>query len=57
MTMWIDILLTNADAILNSVRDFQFNLDQFTAMLERRDESGLKAWMSQAAATRKAKYG
>ena len=57
VTMWIDILLTNADAILNSVRDFQFNLDQFSAMLERRDESGLKAWMSQAAAARKAKYG
>ena len=57
VTMWIDILLTNADAILNAVRDFQFNLDQFTAMLERRDETGLKAWMSQAAAARKAKYG
>ena len=57
VTMWIDILLTNADAILNTVRDFQFNLDQFSAMLERRDESGLKTWMSQAAAARKAKYG
>ena len=57
VTMWIDILLTNADVILNTVRDFQFNLDQFAAMLERRDESGLQAWMSQAAAARKAKYG
>lgn len=57
VTMWIDILLTNPDAILNAVRDFQFNLDQFSAMLERRDEAGLKAWMSAAAKARKAKYG
>ena len=57
VTMWLDILLTNRSAILNAVRDFQFNLDQFAAMLERHDESGLKVWMSQAAAARRAKYG
>ncbi len=57
VTMWLDILMTNTDAILNTVRDFQFNLDQFAAMLERRDENGLKAWMSQAAAARRARYG
>ncbi len=57
VTMWIDILLTNPEAILNAVRDFQFNLDQFSAMLEHRDEAGLKAWMSAAAKARKAKYG
>jgi prephenate dehydrogenase len=57
VTMWLDILLTNADAVLNAVRDFQFQLDQFTAMLERKDEAGLKAFMAQAAAARKAKYG
>lgn len=56
VTMWIDILLTNADAILGTIRDFQFNLDQFAAMLERRDESGLAAFMARAAAARKAKY-
>ncbi len=55
-TMWIDILLTNADAILGTIRDFQFNLDQFAAMLERRDEAGLAAFMARAAAARKAKY-
>ncbi len=56
VTMWIDILLTNADAILGTIRDFQFNLDQFAAMLERRDEAGLAAFMARAAAARKAKY-
>jgi prephenate dehydrogenase len=55
-TMWLDILLTNGDAILGAVRDFQFQLDQFAAMLERRDEAGLKALMTQAAAARKAHY-
>lgn len=55
-TMWIDILLTNADAILGTIRDFQFNLDQFAAMLERRDEAGLAAFIARAAAARKAKY-
>jgi prephenate dehydrogenase len=57
VTMWLDILLTNTDAILGAVRDFQFQLDQFAAMLERRDEVGLKALMTQAAAARKAHYG
>ena len=52
VTMWLDILLTNPDAILSAVRDFQFQLDQFAAMLERRDEAGLKALMTQAAKMR-----
>lgn len=56
LTMWLDILLTNTDAILAAVRDFQFNLDQFAALLERRDEAGLSAFMDQAAKARKAKY-
>ena len=56
LTMWLDILLTNPDAILGAVRDFQFQLDQFSTMLERRDEPGLSAFMQQAAAARKAHY-
>ena len=56
LTMWLDILLTNTDAILGAVRDFQFALDQFSTMLERRDEAGLSAFMQQAAAARKAHY-
>lgn len=53
VSMMLDILLTNRDAVLNSVRDFQFTLDQFTAMLERRDEAGLRAFLSAAAEARR----
>jgi prephenate dehydrogenase len=57
VTMWLDILLTNADAITGAVRDFQFTLDQLTAMLERRDEAGLKAFIAAAVSARKAHFG
>lgn len=53
VNMMLDILLTNRDAVLNSVRDFQFTLDQFTAMLERNDEAGLRAYLDSAAKARK----
>lgn len=53
VNMMLDILLTNRDAVLNSVRDFQFTLDQFTALLERRDEAGLRAFLDSAARARK----
>jgi prephenate dehydrogenase len=53
VTMMLDILLTNGDAVTNAVRDFQFSLDQFTAMLERRDEAGLRAYLTAAAQVRK----
>jgi len=56
MTMWLDILLTNADAIAGAVRDFQFSLDQLVALIERRDEAGLKAFIGAAAATRRARF-
>jgi prephenate dehydrogenase len=56
VTMWLDILLTNADAITGSVRDFQFTLDQLTALLERRDEAGLKAFLEGAANARRARF-
>lgn len=53
VNMMLDILLTNADAVLNSIRDFQFTLDQFTALLERRDEAGLKTFLEGAASVRR----
>ncbi|MCS6848468.1 MAG: prephenate dehydrogenase [Anaerolineae bacterium] len=56
VTMWLDILLTNADAVLGAVRDLQFTLDQFTALLERRDEEGLRAFLTAAAQARKAHF-
>ncbi len=55
VSMMLDILMTNADAVLNSVRDFQFTLDQFTAMLERRDEAGLRIYLEDAANARKSR--
>jgi len=56
MTMWLDILLTNADAIAGAVRDFQFSLDQLVALIERRDEAGLRAFVGAAAAARRAHF-
>ncbi len=53
VTMMLDILLTNGDAVTNAIRDFQFSLDQLTALLERRDEAGLRAYLAAAAQTRK----
>jgi prephenate dehydrogenase len=53
VTMMLDILLTNREAVTNSVRDFQFTLDQFTALLERQDEEGLRAYLTAAVAARR----
>lgn len=55
VNMMLDVLLTNADAVLNSIRDFQFTLDQFTALLERRDEAGLRTCLSAAAEARRSR--
>jgi prephenate dehydrogenase len=57
VTMWLDILLTNRDEILSATRDFQFQVDQFTAMLERKDEAGLKSFLESAAQARRVKFG
>ena len=54
VSMMLDILMTNADAVLGSVRDFQFTLDQFAAMLERRDEAGLRAYLEGVARAKRA---
>ncbi|MGQ9902971.1 MAG: prephenate dehydrogenase [Anaerolineae bacterium] len=56
VTMMIDILLTNADAVTGAIRDFQFSLDQLTALIERRDEAGLRAYLTAAAQTRKTHF-
>ncbi len=55
VSMMLDILMTNADAVLGSVRDFQFTLDQFAAMMERRDEAGLRMYLEGAANARKSR--
>ncbi len=56
VTMMLDILLTNANAVTGAIRDFQFSLDQLTAMIERKDEAGLRAYLAGAATTRKAHF-
>jgi prephenate dehydrogenase len=56
VTMWLDILLTNPEPVLAAVRDAQFALDQLTALLERRDETGLRAFLCAAAQARKAHF-
>lgn len=56
VTMMLDILLTNAEAVAGAIRDVQFSLDQLTAMIERRDEAGLRAYLAAAAQTRKARF-
>lgn len=55
-TMWLDIALTNREAILGAVRDYQFALDQFTALLERGDEAGLRAYITAVARARRAHF-
>jgi len=55
VTMMLDILLTNTEAVANAIRDFQFSLDQLAAMLERRDEDGLRAYLAAAAQARRDK--
>ena len=56
VTMWLDILLTNAEPVLAAIRDVQFALDQLTALLERRDEAGLRAFLRAAAQARKSHF-
>ena len=56
VTMWLDILLTNAEPVLAAIRDVQFALDQLTALLERRDEAGLRALLGAAAQARKSHF-
>jgi prephenate dehydrogenase len=55
VTMWTDILLTNKSAALGAMRDFQFNLDQLIALIERDDETGLRSYLGAAADARKSK--
>ena len=54
-TMWTDILLSNATAVADVIRDFQFQLDQLTALIERKDETGLRAYLTNAATARRTK--
>ena len=53
VTMMLDILLTNAAPVAGAIRDFQFSLDQLTALLERKDEDGLRAYLAAAAQVRR----
>jgi prephenate dehydrogenase len=55
VTMMLDILLTNREAVSGAIRDFQFHLDQLTALLERQDEAGLRTYLYAAAQARKEK--
>jgi prephenate dehydrogenase len=55
VTMMLDILLTNAGPVAAAIRDFQFALDQLTALIERRDEAGLRAYLAAAAEIRRAR--
>jgi prephenate dehydrogenase len=56
ITMWLDIVLTNRETLLATIRDAQFNIDQFAALLERGDEPGLRAFLTRAAEARRARY-
>jgi len=56
VTMWTDILLTNPGPLVAAIRDAQFSLDQLSALVERGDEAGLRAFLGAAAAARRAHY-
>jgi prephenate dehydrogenase len=56
VTMMLDILLTNHQAVSNAIRDFQFSLDQLAALIERQDEPALRAYLAAAAETRRRNF-
>ena len=43
LTMMVDILLTNRDAILEVLKEYQVNMENLTALVKSADESGLRA--------------
>ncbi len=48
LTMMLDILLTNREAILNALKDYRMELDIFTSLVESRDEEALRAVLAPA---------
>jgi prephenate dehydrogenase len=43
LTMMIDILLTNQEAILDALKDYRAELDALTTLVESGDEEALRA--------------
>jgi prephenate dehydrogenase len=48
LTMMIDILLTNQDAILEALKDYQSDLENLTALVKSADEKALRATLARA---------
>ena len=48
LTMMLDILLTNREAILGALKEYRSELEKFTALVESADENALRAALSQA---------
>ncbi len=51
--MWIDICLTNREAIIEALAGFRGSLDEFAACVERSDAKGLKRLFERGRAMRK----
>ena len=46
LTMMLDILLTNREAILNALQDYRNEFDGLTTLIETGDEQGLRKVLS-----------
>lgn len=46
--MMLDILLTNRDAVLAGLEEYQSGLEQVTKLLRDKDEAALSAWLEEA---------
>lgn len=54
VTMLLDILLTNREAVLAALARYRTEMERLTALLMTEDETGLRAYLETVAATRRA---
>jgi prephenate dehydrogenase len=48
LTMWVDILLTNREAVLCALKTYRGELDSLAGLVESGDEAGLRAALSES---------
>jgi prephenate dehydrogenase len=51
--MWVDICLTNRDAIVTALAQMRASLDELAGLVERSDEAGLRAFLGRGARMRR----
>ena len=56
LTMMLDILLTNREAILNALQDYRSGLDELTTLIKTGDEQGLHRYLAPVVKQRAGMY-